>query len=97
MIGRQPSYAGTPLADRGYDADSFRNALIARETTPCIPSRRARKVAIPHDITLFEQRHRMRTPSGASGDWRLLSMRYDRCPDLFLSARSLAAVTLFWL
>ncbi len=34
--------AGTLLADRGYDADWFRNALIERDIQPCIPSRRGR-------------------------------------------------------
>ena len=28
------------LADRGYDADWFRNALKERGISPCIPSRR---------------------------------------------------------
>jgi transposase len=41
--------AGALLADRGYDADWFRNALIARDIQPCIPSRKNRNVAIPHD------------------------------------------------
>jgi transposase len=41
--------AGALLADRGYDADWFRNALIARDIQSCIPSRKNRKVVIPHD------------------------------------------------
>ncbi len=41
------------LADRGYDADWFRNALKEREITPCIPSRKNRKVAIPHDTERY--------------------------------------------
>ena len=48
--------AGTLLADRGYDADWFRNALIERDIQPCIPSRRGRKVAIPHDADLDRKR-----------------------------------------
>ena len=31
--------AGALLADRGYDADWFRKALIEMGITPCIPSR----------------------------------------------------------
>jgi len=41
------------LADRGCDADWFRNALKEREIDPCIPSRRNRKVAIPHDAERY--------------------------------------------
>ena len=41
------------LGDKGYDADWFRTALIAAGITPCIPSRTNRKVAIPHDKTLY--------------------------------------------
>lgn len=89
--------AGALLADRGYDADWFRDALNARGTIPCIPSRKTRKVAIPHDTTLYKQRHRIENTFGRLKDWRRISMRYDRCPDLFLSACVLAAVTLFWL
>jgi transposase len=45
------------IADKGYDGDWFRQALAARGTTPCIPSKSNRKVAIPHDAVLYRQRH----------------------------------------
>ena len=47
------------LGDRGYDADWFRNALIERGITPCIPSKSNRKVTIPHDREIYCQRHRV--------------------------------------
>jgi len=31
------------IADKGYDSDEFRAALISRGTTPCIPPRKHRK------------------------------------------------------
>ena len=85
------------LADRGYDADWFRNALIERDIQPCIPSRKCRKVAIPHDATLYRQRHRIENAFARLKDWRRIAIRYDRCADLFLSACALAAVIMFWL
>ena len=85
------------LADRGYDADWFRNALIERKIQPCIPSRRCRKVPIPHDATLYKQRHRIENSFARLKDWRRIATRYDRCADLFLSACALAAVVMFWL
>jgi transposase len=37
------------LADRGYDADWFRDALADRGIEACIPSKSNRKIHIPHD------------------------------------------------
>jgi transposase len=85
------------LADRGYDADWFRNALKDNETEPCIPSRRNRKVAIPHDTERYRQRHRIENMFARLKDWRRIATRYDRCPELFLSAIALAATVIFWL
>ena len=52
------------LADRGYDANWFRNALIDREIIPCIPSKKNRKVQIEHDATLYKNATRSKTCSG---------------------------------
>ena len=85
------------LADRGYDADWFRNALKDRNITPCIPSRKNRKIIIPHDTVRYRQRHRIENMFAKLKDWRRIAMRYDRCPEIFLSAIALAAIVLFWL
>ena len=85
------------LADRGYDADWFRNALIELNILPCIPSRKCRKVPIPHDAALYKQRHRIENSFARLKDWRRIATRYDKCADLFLSACSLAAVVMCWL
>ena len=34
------------LADRGYDADWFRTALLEKGITPCIPPRKTRKTPV---------------------------------------------------
>ena len=96
MLPSIPS-AGVLLADRGYDAGWFRDALIERGITPWIPSRKARKIAVPHDKTLYRKRHRIENMFGRLKDWRRIATRYDRCADIFLSACALAAVILFWL
>jgi hypothetical protein len=41
------SRAKVLLADRGYDADWFRVALVRRAIAACIPSKANRKVPIP--------------------------------------------------
>ena len=85
------------LADRGYDADWFRNALINKDITPCIPSRKNRKVQIEHDAVLYKKRHKIENMFGRVKDWRRIAMRFDRRADIFLSACALAAIVLFWL
>jgi transposase len=64
---------------------------------PCIPSRRGRKIPIPHDPALYRQRHRIENSFARLKDWRRIATRYDRCPKVFLSACALAADVMFWL
>ena len=85
------------LGDRGYDADWFRNALIAKGIAPCIPSKSNRKIPIPHDRTLYRQRHRIENMFGKLKDWRRIHTRYDRCAHTFMSAIAIAAIVIFWI
>ena len=64
LVGSLPK-AQTLLADRGYDADWFREALVDMGIVPCIPARRGRKVPIHHDTDLYKKRHRIETASPA--------------------------------
>lgn len=85
------------LADQGYDADWFRNALADRGIAACIPSKKSRKVPIPHDRKLYRQRHRIENMFGKLKDWRRIHTRYDRCAHTFFSAICIAAIVIFWL
>ena len=85
------------LGDRGYDADRFRSALIAKGIAPCIPSKSNRKVPIPHDRTLYRQRHKIENMFGELKDWRRIHTRYGRCAHTFMSAIAIAATVIFWL
>ena len=85
------------LADRGYDADWFRAALDARGIAACIPSKANRRVQIPHDRTLYRQRHRVENMFGKLKDWRRIATRYDRCAHTFFSAICIAASVIFYL
>ena len=85
------------LGDRGYDADWFRKALAERNITARIPSKKNRKVPIPHDAALYRQRHKIENMFGKLKDWRRVATRYDRCPKVFLSAIALAATVIYWL
>jgi transposase len=89
--------ARTLIGDRGYDADWFRQALAARGTEPCIPSKTNRLTPIPHDPVLYRQRHKIEIMFGRLKDWRRIHTRYDRCAHTFMSAITLAAIVIFWL
>jgi len=85
------------LADKGYDSDWFREALIDQGTTPCIPPRKNRKVQHHYDKELYRQRHKIENVFGRIKDWRRIATRYDRCAHTFMSAISIAATCCYWL
>ena len=85
------------LADRGYDADWFREILKDKGTTPCIPGRKSRKKTIKYDKRRYRRRNRIERMFGRLKDWRRVATRYDRSPTVFLSAIALAATVIFWL
>ena len=85
------------LGDKGYDADWFREGLIKRGITPCIPPRANRKQPVTYDADLSKQRHRIEIMFGRLKDWRRIHTRYDRCAHTFMSAIAIAATVIFWL
>ncbi len=74
------------IADKGYDSDPLREALIALKIEPCIPGRKNRKAPVPYDPALYKQRNRIERMFGRLKDWRRIAMRYDRCAHAFMSA-----------
>jgi transposase len=85
------------LADRGYDADWFRDALEEKGIKPCIPGRKSRNTPIKYDKRRYKRRNRIEIMFGRLKDWRRVATRYDRCPKAFFSAIALAATVIFWL
>ena len=85
------------LGDRGYDSNWFRAALTQKGIAPCIPSSKSRKIAIPHDKTLYRKRHKIENMFGRLKDWRRIATRYDRCAQAFFSAICIAAAVAFYL
>ena len=85
------------LADRGYDADGYREALQTKGITPCIAGRKSRIMPIKYDKRRYKSRSRIELMFGRLEDWRRVATRYDRCPTVFLSAVALAATVIFWL
>ncbi len=96
MLPAMPS-APVLIADRGYDADRFRQALRQRGTRPCIPGRSGRSTPVRYGKQLYRCRHKINIMFGRLKDWRRTATRYDRCAHTFMSAITLAATALFWL
>jgi len=96
MIDALPP-AKTLLGDRGYDANWFREALIKKGISPCIPSKKNRKIPIPHDAVLYKKRHIVENMFAKLKDWRRIATRYDRCAHTFFSAICIAATIIFWI
>ncbi|MEZ5725438.1 MAG: IS5 family transposase [Paracoccaceae bacterium] len=96
LLGSLPK-AGWMLADRGYDADWFREALKDKGIKVCIPGRKSRKKAVKYDKRRYKRRNRIEIMFGRLKDWRRVATRYDRCPETFFSAILLAATVIFWL
>ncbi|GBR44753.1 hypothetical protein GRO01_03030 [Gluconobacter roseus NBRC 3990] len=71
------------LADRGYDADWFREALEEKGITSCIPGRKSRGKPIKYDKRKYKRRNRIEIMFGRLKDWRRVATRYDRCPTVF--------------
>ena len=85
------------IADRGYDADWFREALKDKGIQPCIPGRKTRGKAMRYDQRRYKRRNRIEIMFGRLKDWHRIATRYDRCPKVFLSAITLATAVIFWL
>ena len=96
LLNRLPSVDWL-LADPGYDADWFTDALKDRGIRPCIPDWKSRGKPIKHDKCRYKRRNRIEIMFGRLKDWRNVAIRYDRCPKVFLSAVALAATVMFWL
>ena len=100
-IGARALLSGLPdvdwlLGDRGYDADWFREALKHKAIRACIPGRKQRKKPV-NDKRRYKRRNRINIMFGRLKDWQRVETRYDRCPKVFLSEITLAALVVYCL
>ena len=82
------------LADKGYDAESNRQAIRDRGAEPCIPPRRNRTAAIEDDRHLDRERNGVERFFGRVKQWRRVATRYDKKARNFLGFVWLAAIDL---
>jgi transposase len=85
------------VADRGYDADGFRDTLKGRGYAPASQAGCSCSRAVRYDKRRYWRRNRIQIMFGVLKDWRRVETRYDRFDKTFLSAVAVAATVMFWL
>jgi transposase len=84
------------LADKAYDSNALRSIVADMGAEAVIPSSRSRKLAIPHDPTLYKLRNRIERCFGRLKHFRRFATRYDRTTIHFTGFIHLAAA-MIWL
>jgi transposase len=84
------------LADKGYDSDEVRSALLLRGILPVIPPKANRKEQIACDFRAYKDRNRIERMFNKLKQFRRIATRYDKTALSFLSFLNLAAARL-WL
>ena len=84
------------LADKAYDSNALRAIIADMGAKAVIPSKRSRKVAIPHDTIAYKQRNRIERCFGRLKHFRRFATRYDRRTIHFEGFAHLAAI-MIWL
>ena len=84
------------LADKGYDSDEVRSALLLRGILPVIPPKANRKEQIACDFRAYKDRNRIERMFNKLKQVRRIATRYDKTALSFLSFLNLAAARL-WL
>lgn len=76
LLGRLPA-AEWIIADWGYGADRFREALKNKGIRPCIPGRTSRGKVVRYDKRRYRRRNRIEIMFGRLKDWRRVAKRHD--------------------
>ena len=88
--------ADAVLADKAYDSNDLRDKIAAMEAKAVIPSKRNRKVCIPHDTDIYKHRNRIERCFNSLKHFRRFATRYDRRVIHFAGFVHLAA-SMIWL
>jgi transposase len=85
------------LADKGYDADSFRADIVKRGAKPVIPNKSNRIVIHRFNKREYKGRNVIERSFCRLKDFRRIATRYDKLARNFLAAVHLAALVAYWL
>jgi transposase len=86
---------GGVIADKAYDCNDFRQIVTDAGMLAVIPSKRSRKVSIPHDSTLYKTRNRIERCFNKLKHFRRFATRFDRRAVHFLAFIHLAAAMIW--
>jgi len=87
---------GGVIADKAYDTNDFRQLIADADMIAVIPSRRLRKIPIPHDVSLYKTRNRIERCFNKLKHFRRFATRYDRLAANFLAFIHLAS-SMIWM
>lgn len=93
IAGYHPDFV---LADKGYDADHFVEAIESQGALPVIPPRSNRKHQRFYDRHLYKERHLVECFVSKIKQFRRVFTRFDKLARHYLAFVNLAAV-LIWL
>jgi transposase len=93
-LGR--SSCTTLLADKGYDSDALRLALLEENIFPCLAVSNKRIESRPFHRGYYRKRHRVENFFQSLKRWRRVATRYDKLASSFFAFVTLASI-LHWL
>ena len=80
------------LADKAYDSNALRAVIAGIGAKAVIPSKRSRKVAIPHNLAIYKHRNQIERCFNKLKHCRRFATRYDRRTNHYLGFIHLAAI-----
>ena len=80
------------LADKGYDADRIREALLSKNIEPVIPPKSNRKTFIPCDFKAYKDRNQVERMFNRLKQNRRIATRYDKTKKSYEAFLILAAL-----
>ena len=83
------------LADRGYDADSIREKMEARDVLTQIPMRKSRKMSVGVDHSLYSLRNLVERCFNKLKNARRVATRYDKTAESFLGFIDITSIRLW--
>jgi transposase len=84
------------LGDKAYDGNALRETIKAMGAEAVIPSKRSRKIIIPHDPVAYKHRNRIERCFNRLKHFRRFATRYERRTIHFTGFIHLAAI-MIWL
>ena len=84
------------IADKGYDAQPFRQSILERGMTPVIPPRSNQKEPHEYDAHLYRERHLVECFINKMKQFRRIFSRFEKLDARYLAFLHFAG-TLIWL